>query len=203
VGTTVARGVRWSVDYQGAVQGITTEYRRDRDVLHIVAMAFSTRLSDADVLSAFPDLRSRPMGQGSWRAQRDAALDDLILLVRSRIAPRVEDVLPGAQFQRAHAYLTAAAIVDGTSSGGADRSDLAAYYRARAIESIDAVLALVDWTDLDGDGVVDTGETAVGAATGRATAGIGSTFTNLSVVRYETDPSAPYEVTRTRVTDDR
>jgi hypothetical protein len=128
---------------------------------------------------------------------------DLVLLVRSRIAPRVEDVLPGSQFSRAHAYLTAAAIVDGTSSAGADRSDLATYYRARAVESIDQVLALVDWADLDGDGVVDTGETAIGAATGRATAGIGSTLTDLSVVRYETDPSAPYEVTRTRVTDDR
>jgi len=203
VGTVATRNVRWSVDYTAYVQGIAVDYRRDRDVLHIVAMAFATGLSDADVLAAFPDLRSRPMGQGSWRAQRDAALDDLVLLVRSRIAPRVEDVLPGSQFARAHAYLTAAAIVDGTSSAGADRSDLAAYYRARAVESVDQVLALVDWADLDGDGVVDTGVTAIGAATGRATAGIGSTFTDLSVVRYETDPSAPYEVTRTRVTDDR
>lgn len=202
VGATPARNVRWSVDYAAYTQGIATEHRRDRDVLHIVAMVFATGLSDADVLAAFPDLRSRPMGQGSWRAQRDAAHDDLVLLVRQRIAPRVEDVLPGAQFRRAHAYLTAAAIVDGASSGGADRSELAAYYRARAVETVDAVLALVDWADLDGDGVVDTGETATGAATGRATAAIGSTLTDASVVAYEAD-GAPYEVTRLRVTDDR
>jgi hypothetical protein len=197
------RGIRWTVDYSAAVQGITVDYRRDRDVLHVVAMAFATHLSDADVLATFPDLRSRPQGSGSWRAQREASHDDLVALVRHRIAPRVEDVLPGGAFRRAHAYLTAAAIVEGTSAGGADRTDLAAYYRAQAVAHIDAQLALVDWSDVDGDGVVDAGETGVGATVSRATAGLASTLTDRSVVLYETDPAAPYEVPRRRVTEER
>ena len=56
-----------------------------------------------DLLGYVPDLRARPQGQGSWKLQRDGALDELVGLIKKRIAPRHEDVLPGRQFVRAHA----------------------------------------------------------------------------------------------------
>jgi hypothetical protein len=200
---TPTRGIRWTIDYTSLdpISGEAVDYRRDRDVLHVVAMEFGTGLGDADLLGYVPDLRSRPVGQSSWRAQRDAALDELIGLIRTRIAPRVEDILPGRAFIRAHAYLSAATILDGTMVGGQDRTTLATYYRERAVAEIEAQLALVDWSDLDRNGAVDPGE-QLAAVVSRMTSRIGSTFTNRGVVDFQLD-AAPYLIERARVTDER
>ena len=200
---TPTRGIRWTVDYTASdpISGEAVDYRRDRDVLHVVAMAFGTELGDADLLGYVPDLRTRPVGQSSWRAQREAALDELIGLIRTRIAPRVEDVLPGRAFARSHAYLAAANILDGTMVGGQDRTTLATYYRERAVAELEAQLALVDWSDLDRNGEVDPGE-QLAAVVSRMTSRIGSTFTNRGVVDFAPD-AAPYPIDRARVTDER
>ena len=77
---TPTRSIRWTIDYEvrDAFSIETLQYLRDRDVLHVVAMAFATGLTDAQLLEVVPDLKARPSGQGSWRAQREAALEALV-----------------------------------------------------------------------------------------------------------------------------
>lgn len=173
-------GVRWSVPYTASLGGITVAYGRDMGVLRVVAMPFATGLTDARLLGLLPDLRTRPTGQSSWASQREAALDDLVVRIRSRIAPRIEDVLPGRDYELPHAYLTGALIAE--AQGRADAADR---LRALAEEDIARRLALVDWMDLDRDGVVDAGETDTGAS-GSLASGIGSTLTSTSIIpRYD------------------
>ena len=200
---TPTRNIRWTIDYE-ALDSFSIEplqYVRDRDVLHVVAMEFSTGLSDGDLLGYVPDLRARPLGQGSWKLQRDAALDELVGLIKRRIAPRHEDVLPGRQFARTHAYLAAAVILDGTSVGGQDRTALATYYRERAAAELDNVLSLIDWQDLNLDGDVQQNEVDV-AASQQLARQVGSTLTEPAVVLFAED-NAPYPLDRARVTDQR
>jgi hypothetical protein len=200
---TPTRNIRWTIDYE-ALDSFSIEplqYVRDRDVLHVVAMEFATGLSDGDLLGYVPDLRARPQGQGSWKLQRDAALDELVGLIKRRIAPRHEDVLPGRQFARTHAYLAAAVILDGTSVGGQDRTALATYYRERAAAELDNVLSLIDWQDLNLDGDVQQNEVDV-AASQQLARQVGSTLTDPAVVLFAED-NAPYPLDRARVTDQR
>ena len=173
-------GVRWSVPYTASLGGISVAYGRDMGVLRVVAMPFATGLTDARLLGLLPDLRARPTGQSSWASQREAALDDLVVRIRSRIAPRIEDVLPGRDYELPHAYLTGALIAE--AQGRADAADR---LRVLADEDIVRRLALVDWMDLDRDGVVDAGETDTGAS-GSLASGIGSTLTSTSIIpRYD------------------
>lgn len=173
-------GVRWSVPYTASLGGVSVAYGRDMGVLRVVAMPFATGLTDARLLGLLPDLRARPTGQSSWASQREAALDDLVVRIRSRIAPRIEDVLPGRDYELPHAYLTGALIAE--AQGRADAADR---LRVLADEDIARRLALVDWMDLDRDGVVDAGETDTGAS-GSLAAGIGSTLTSASIIpRYD------------------
>ena len=201
---TPTRNIRWTVDYEtfDSFNAEPLQYLRDRDVLHVVAMEFQTGLSDGDLLGYVPDLRARPQGQGSWKLQRDAALDELVGMVKRRIAPRHEDVLPGRQFVRAHAYLAAATILDGTMVGGQDRTTLATYYRERAGVELDNVLSLIDWQDLNLDGEVQAAEVDV-AASQQLARQVGSTLTNLSIVLISDDPNAPHPLTLARVTAQR
>lgn len=201
---TPTRNIRWTVDYEtfDSFNIEPLQYLRDRDVLHVVAMEFQTGLSDGDLLGYVPDLRSRPSGQGSWKLQRDAALDELVGLIRKRIAPRHEDVLPGRQFVRAHAYLAAAVILDGTSVGGQDRTALATYYRERAMVELDNVLSLIDWQDINLDGQVQQAEVDV-AASQQLARQVGSTLTEPGVVLFADDPNAPHPLTLARVTAQR
>jgi hypothetical protein len=198
------RNIMWTVDYdsQHPSGAGPIEYLRDRDVLHTVSMPFATGLTDAELLEVVPDLKARPSGQGTWRAQREAALDELIGMIRKRIAPRVEDVLTGRPYAGAHAYLTAARVLDGRLSAGPDFSGQATYLRNLAIEMIEHQLALVDWSDVDLDGVVDDGEANVGARTVAVLSSIASTLNNASVVAYLPD-DAPIATMRTRISDDR
>lgn len=198
------RNIRWTVEYEtrSAFNVEPSQYVRDRDVLHVVAMAFATGLTDAQLLEIVPDLRARPSGQGSWQAQREAALDELVGILRKRIAPRVEDVLPGRAFANAHAYLTAARILDGRLSAGPDFTTQATYLRGLAVEMVEQQLAIVDWADLNLDGEVESGETDAGARGGAVLSSIASTYLQPSAIDYAAD-GAPFPVQRVRVTDDR
>lgn len=198
------RNIRWTVDYEtfDSFNAEPLQYLRDRDVLHVVAMEFATNLGDGDLLGYVPDLRARPSGQGSWKLQRDAALDELVGLIKRRIAPRHEDVLPGRQFARAHAYLAAAVILDGTSVGGQDRTALATYYRERATAELDNVMSLIDWQDLNLDGDVQQAEVDV-AASQQLARQVGSTLTEPGVVFFADDSHAPHPLTLARVTAQR
>ena len=200
---TPTRNILWTVDYEtfDSFNVEPLQYLRDRDVLHVVAMEFATGLSDGDLLGYVPDLRARPQGQGSWKLQRDAALDELVGLIKRRIAPRHEDVLPGRQFARTHAYLAAAVILDGTSVGGQDRTALATYYRERAAAELDNVLSLIDWQDLNLDGDVQQNEVDVAVSLQLARQ-VGSTLTDPAVVLFAED-NAPYPLDRARVTAQR
>ena len=204
IGSTPSRNIRWTIDYEtiDAFNAEPLAYDRDRDVLHVVAMEFATRLSDAELLGYVPDLRARPAGQGSWKLQRDAALDELVGHIKRRISPRHEDVLPGRQFARTHAYLAAAVILDGTSMGGQDRTALATYYRERASQELDNVLSLVDWQDLNLNGEVEPEE--IDAASSQQLARqVGTTLTNTAIIGFPTDPEPPATIELARVTDQR
>ena len=204
IGSTPRRNIRWTIDYE-TIDAFNTEplaYARDRDILHIVAMEFATGLGDAELLGYVPDLRARPVGQGSWKMQRDAALDELIGHIRKRIAPRVEDVLPGRNYSRAHAYLAAALILDGTSMGGQDRTALATYYRGLAVEELERQLALVDWTDINRDGEPQPEEELV-ASSQQLSRQVGSTLVQPGIVAFMPDPEPPTPIELARVTSQR
>lgn len=166
VGTTPTRGTpaRWSVDWSRRTGAdLDAMPTRDQGLIHIARAPFATGLTDEGVYRLVPGFAALvPQRQTSWEEQRDAALDTLATRLSAGIgATRYVDDLPGAQFARAHALLTILVVLQGQQAQGIDVADAIATYATAADAEIEAQLARVQWMDLDGDGVIDDGETDV------------------------------------------
>jgi len=169
VGTTPTRAMpaRWSVDWSRRTGAdLPALATRDQGLLHISVTPFATGLTDDGIYQLVPGFAALvPQRQTSWEEQRDAALDALATWLSTEIgSSRYVDDLPGAQFRRAHALLTVLAVLQGQQAVGIDRTDAIAGYTAQAENEVKAQLARVQWLDLDGDGVIDEGETDVSAS---------------------------------------
>lgn len=164
VGATVARRVAWSVRWT-ADEGDDHpgEPRHEKGMLDIVTTPFSTGVTHETLLDLVPLLAAQiPSRQRSWEAQVLMALRELVgwleeVLPRGRFV----DQLDGAQFEMAHALLTAHRVVQGHRSVGYSRPDVDFLTDARAEFKQQA--KRLRWLDANSDGVVDSGETDVGA----------------------------------------
>lgn len=166
LGATTARNLLWTIAYYpyfGA--DLPTARQIDQGILDVVRAPFDTGLDDARLFAYAPGLSSAvPQTQQSWEPQRAIALDELVALIRERLAAAdCEDDLLGEQFRRCHALLTASVILDGLSAQGYQRAELAAAFRERAVACVEQAFRRLTWYDSDGDGVPDAGETAVSA----------------------------------------
>jgi len=143
-----------------------------RTLLYVVDHPFETGLDHHALVRMVPALaRSTSARQGDYGEQIDAALVELIGHVR-RDAPTglSEDDVDGAPLLQAHAYMTAALVLEAADPAASER------YRARAIGERDPAtlrrvpdglyhLAMAGiWVDADQDGVPDAGEVSTALA---------------------------------------
>ena len=167
LGAATARNLLWTVTYHpyfGA--DLPTTRALDQGLLDVVRAPFATGLDDARLFAYAPGLSSAvPQTQQSWEPQRAVAEDELVAMIRERLAADdCEDDLLGEQFRRCHALLTAAVILDGLAAQGYDRAELAAAFRERAVACVEQAFKRLTWFDDDRDGAVDEGEAGASKA---------------------------------------
>lgn len=156
----VERDVRWSVTYTPkAGTDLPSDETVDQGLLHVVRTPFRTGLDDELLYALIPLLRKLPPGaQEGFGPQRWIAGTELVEQLRQLLPTGIyEDNCPGERFRLAHALFTAAVILGGRADGQAE----ADAFRTRAEAELKRVIANRMWIDLDSDGVVDAGETAV------------------------------------------
>lgn len=164
VGDTVARRVPWSVRWTADEgEDHPGEPRHDKGLLDIVTTPFSTGVTHETLLDLVPLLASQvPSRQRSWEAQVLMALREMVgwleeVLPRGRFL----DQLDGTQFEMAHALLTAHRVVQGHRSVGYSRPEVDFLTDAKAEFKQQA--KRLRWLDANSDGLVDAGETDIGA----------------------------------------
>ena len=166
VGATVQRNVRWSITWTPTQGGdLPADPVTEQGFIHVVRTPFNTGLTDDGIAALIPEFPSMvPRRQGSYAPQRWVAQQEIEAMLRLKVpSGRTEDQALGEQFVQVHALLTAAVVLEGHASVGIDRSTQAAEFRQRAWVRFGEAMQLVTWIDLDGDGVVDDGETGVRA----------------------------------------
>jgi hypothetical protein len=125
-------------------------------LLKVTPRPFNTGLDHDELVGQFANLADKvPRRQSDFTPQIEAALDEIILVIRDHvIADNVseDEVFNQQSFKRAHAYCSAAIIYEMNM-----QFDAAETMRARCRELLDIALRSIT-LDLDGDGVVDEGE---------------------------------------------
>lgn len=192
---TLQGPVRWSVSWDGVVDGLVTpDPIVDEGLLYIVRAPFSTGLTSDRLVASSPWLAQHvPPGQSSWAPQIEIALDTLIQRVVA-ILPEgrtIQDVA-GGQFRNAHAMETRLLVMRGLQEAGANRRDQIEQLERDIAAELDRIgKAGVDWVDTNGDGAVDDGETNV--TPGRVTLRAFTTNrTIIDVSDSDAETRAPY-----------
>ena len=125
-------------------------------LLKVTPRPFNTGLSHDELVAQMANLADMvPRRQSDFTPQINAALDDIALRIRDHvIADGVteDEVFNQKSFKRAHVYCTAALIYEMSQ-----QFDAANAMRERCDELLDIALRSIT-LDLDGDGIVDTGE---------------------------------------------
>lgn len=125
-------------------------------LLKVTPRPFDTGLDHDELVAQFANLADMvPRRQSDFTPQIEAALDEIILVIRDHvIADGVteDEVFNQQSFKRAHAYCAAASVYEMNM-----QFDAADQMRARCKELLDIALRSIT-LDLDGDGVVDEGE---------------------------------------------
>jgi hypothetical protein len=152
----------------------TTTSTQDSGLLDVVKSPFSTGVGHEDVLALVPLLAKQvPERQRSWEPQVALAFDDLVGRLEAALQPhtgRFVDMVDGRQFALAHALLTAHKIMQGHRAAGYRRDEVD--FKEEFDLEFASQSKRLRWIDLDGDGVVGTGETDL-LAEGRANGTIG------------------------------
>jgi len=146
----------WTVSYSQDL-GQQTAPKLEKGLLKVTPRPFDTGLSHDELVSQFPQLADMvPRRQSSFAPQVEAALQELILVIRDHLKdePDVteDEVFNAHSFQNAHAYCTAARVYEMIN-----QLDTAAAMRERCMELMDISLRSLA-LDRDGDNVVDEGE---------------------------------------------
>lgn len=176
-GTALSRPVPFTVAWTASYGAdMPTEALRQEGLLYVVRQPFHTGVDSHTLVELVPSLAPQlPRTQGSWEPQIRTAERVLIRRLRQDLSDdKREDDLNGAAFYEVHAYLAAARILLGQAASGADRTQAAEALEQKAWALYDQVMNSIPWLDLDGDGVVDAGETDYRAGLG--TAGVASLF---------------------------
>jgi len=139
----------------------------DKGVIKVTPRPFNTSLDHDSFVNRFAPLADMiPRRQSDFAPQIKASLDELSLMLRDRLSSSnvTEDEIFNAEaFELCHAYCTAARIYEMNL-----QLDVADVMRTRCLELMDLALRSVD-LDLDGDGVIDSGEIDLEKQGGKST----------------------------------
>lgn len=167
LGTARVRNVSWTVPWLRRTGADAPTLRRvSRGFAHVVHVPFDTGLDDAALLALCPPLaRTVPDRQSSWAEQRWLAESWLVERIRVKLpAGRFEDDVLAEQFRSAHALMAASIIRGGHAIAGyAGAAEDAERLMRDAEAALGRALARITYLDLNGDAVVDEGETEVKA----------------------------------------
>jgi hypothetical protein len=136
--------------------GALTQSKQEKGLLKSTPRPFETGLSHDDLVGLFAQLADMiPRRQSDFEPQIKGALNELILQVRDVVLSdnaTEDEVFNPEQFHLAHAYCTAAIIYELNL-----QLDVADQMRQRCHDLMEIALRSLA-LDLDGDGVIDTGE---------------------------------------------
>jgi len=147
--------------------GQQTQTKLEKGLLKVTPRPFDTGLSHDELVGQFPQLADMlPRRQSSFQAQIEAALAEVVLVVRDHLKDEPEvtedEVFNAGSFLNAHAYCTAARVYEMVN-----QLDNANLMRQRCQELMDISLRSLA-LDRDGDNVVDDNELDVAKKGGSA-----------------------------------
>lgn len=136
--------------------GASTRERISKGYLKVCRRPFSTGLDHDDLVRMFTQFADLiPRRQTDFKPQINRAGEELILMIRDSLLHQSlteDEVFNPESFSNAHAYFTAALILETQS-----RFDEATSMRDRGIELYNLAMRSVA-LDIDGDGIIDDGE---------------------------------------------
>lgn len=136
--------------------GSQNQGRTEKGLIKVTNRPFDTGLDHDELVSTFANLADMvPRRQSSFAPQITASLDEIILSIRNHLTAddiTEDEVFNPESFKLAHAYCTAARIYEQSL-----QFDAANVMKARCEELMDKALSTIS-LDLDGDGLVDSGE---------------------------------------------
>ena len=139
--------------------GSQNQDRLDKGLIKVTNRPFNTGLDHDDLVGTFANLADMvPRRQSSFASQIKASLEEIILTIRNHLTAddiTEDEVFNPESFKLAHAYCAAARIYE-----QALQFDAANMMRARCEELMNKALSTIS-LDLDGDGLVDSGEEAL------------------------------------------
>jgi len=147
--------------------GQQTQTKLEKGLLKVTPRPFDTGLSHDELVGQFPQLADMlPRRQSSFETQIEAALAEVVLVVRDHLKDEPEvtedEVFNAGSFLNAHAYCTAARVYEMVN-----QLDNANLMRQRCQELMDISLRSLA-LDRDGDNVVDDTELDVAKKGGSA-----------------------------------
>ena len=147
--------------------GSNTIKKQEKGLLKTTPRIFTTSLSHDDLVEIFAPLADMvPRRQSDFSNQIEAAESELILQIRDVVLAEdatEDEVFNPESFKLAHAYCTAALIYEQNL-----QMDVADQMRTRCKELMEIALRSLA-LDLDGDGVIDSGELDRRESGGRTT----------------------------------
>lgn len=139
--------------------GSQNQGKTEKGLIKVTNRPFDTGLDHDELVSTFANLADMvPRRQGSFAPQIKASLEEIILTIRNHLTAddiTEDEVFNPESFKLSHAYCAAARIYE-----QALQFDAAGAMKARCEELMNKALATIS-LDLDGDGVVDSGEEAL------------------------------------------
>ena len=163
---TTANTYPYVINYTGDI-GANTHSKQEKGLFKSTPRPFSTGLSHDDLVQIFAPLADMvPRRQSDFSNQIEAAEDEIILQIRDVVLAQdatEDEVFNPEQFRLAHAYCTAALIYEQNL-----QMDVADQMRTRCSELMDIALRSLA-LDLDGDGVIDSGELDLRESGGKTT----------------------------------
>mgnify|MGYP003135951738 CR=1 FL=1 len=163
---TTANTYPYVINYTGDI-GANTHSKQEKGLFKSTPRPFSTGLSHDDLVQIFAPLADMvPRRQSDFSNQIEAAKDEIILQIRDVVLAQdatEDEVFNPEQFRLAHAYCTAALIYEQNL-----QMDVADQMRTRCSELMEIALRSLA-LDLDGDGVIDSGELDLRESGGKTT----------------------------------
>ena len=163
---TTANTYPYVINYTGDI-GANTHPKQEKGLFKSTPRPFSTGLSHDDLVQIFAPLADMvPRRQSDFSNQIEAAKEELILQIRDVVLAQdatEDEVFNPEQFKLAHAYCTAALIYEQNL-----QMDVADQMRTRCSELMEIALRSLA-LDLDGDGVIDSGELDLRESGGKTT----------------------------------
>ena len=156
----------YSVSYTADL-GDQNREQTEKGVIKVTLRPFDTGLDHATLVRTFAQLADMvPRRQSDFAPQIAAALDEIAMHIRSHLLAdnlTEDEVFNATSFQLAHAYCSAALIYEQSA-----QLDMAEAMRARCSDLLVRALEAVA-LDIDGDGVIDEGESNISQTGGSAT----------------------------------